>query len=195
MIAMRDSLFVATVAESFGQPKRPPLGAGTSPVSGLRPWSGCELVRKGRRTRPPRRPDLLPPKSDGPTRLVLAPSLTHEAASDDGAQGLRNLKHTGPWGANPAMSDEGDQRHIPVPKPTIDWTFSPWGLAGLLLQASALVWWGAGIDGRVSRLEADSKANAGLPAVIARMDQRAADDSALLQQLRQDVRQLSEERK
>jgi len=79
--------------------------------------------------------------------------------------------------------------------PRIDWTFSPWGLLGLIAQAGAIIAWGASINERVSTLEASARLNVDTPATLARLDQRTADDSQSLRQLQQDFHQLTQERR
>lgn len=57
----------------------------------------------------------------------------------------------------------------------VDWTVPVWGVLGLIVQAAAIVWWGAGIDQRVRALEATGSASRGQSEAIARMDERTRD--------------------
>lgn len=67
----------------------------------------------------------------------------------------------------------------------IDWTVPvPLLLAGAM-QLAAMVWWGAGINARVSALEAHQSEMAAIPATIARLDERSQAQSDALRRLEQ----------
>lgn len=60
-------------------------------------------------------------------------------------------------------------------------------LVGLFIQAAVIVWWSASIDARVDALQRSQADLAGVPAALARLDERSVAQSSQLDRLAKDA--------
>lgn len=78
---------------------------------------------------------------------------------------------------------EPEEQAMTSNKLSIDWTVPVPVLIALALQAGTVVWWGAGIDRRVSALEQASASNSQTPVTIARLDERTSSLAEAMQRV------------